>query len=56
MSLKSVYEIGLKHALQNIERNGGKVHGDKITIRIQQPKAVQFENSFAGLYVKEKKK
>ena len=55
MSLNSVYEIGLKHALQNIGRNGGNVNGDKITISIQQPKAVQFEKSFSGLYVKEKK-
>ena len=56
MSLNDVYEIGFKHALQNIERNGGKINGDKITISIQQPKAVQFERSFTGLYVKEKKK
>ena len=55
MSLNSVYEIGLKHALLAIERNGGKVNGDKITIKLQQPKPVQFEKSFAGLYVKEKK-
>ena len=56
MSLNSVYEIGLKHALQIIERNSGKINGDKITISLQQPKAVQFEKSFANLYVKEKKK
>jgi len=56
MSLNSVYEIGLKHALQNIGRNGGNVIGDKITISLQQPKSVQFEKSFPGLYVKEKKK
>jgi hypothetical protein len=56
MSLNSVYETGLKHALQNIARNGGNVNGDRITIRVQQPNAVQFEKSFAGLYVKEKKK
>jgi hypothetical protein len=56
MSLNSVYEIGLKHALQNVGRNGGNVNGDKIMISIQQPKAVQFEKSFSNLYVKEKKK
>jgi hypothetical protein len=56
MSLKSVYEICLKHALQNVGRNGGNVNGDKITISIQQAKAVQFEKSFSTLYVKEKKK
>lgn len=50
MSLNSVYEIGYKHALQNIEKNGGKVSGDKISIAVQQPKAVKFEKSFDGLY------
>jgi hypothetical protein len=55
MSLNSVYKIGLKHALLNIERNGGNTKNDNITINLQQPKAVRFENSFAGLYVKEKK-
>ena len=31
MILNDVYEIGFKHALQNIERNGGKINGDNIT-------------------------
>jgi len=55
MSLNSVYEIGFKHALLTIERNGGNVNGDKITIKLQQPKGVRFEKSFEGLYAKEKK-
>lgn len=50
MSLNSVYEIGYKHAIQNIEKNGGEVSGDKISIAAQQPKAVKFEKSFGGLY------
>lgn len=50
MSLNSVYEIGYKHALQNIEKSGGKISGDKISIPVQQPKAVKFEKSFDGLY------
>lgn len=55
MSLNTVYEVGLKHALQNIERNGGSIKNNNITISLQQPKTVQFEKSFSGLYVKEKK-
>jgi hypothetical protein len=55
MSLNNVYEVGLKHALQNIERNGGSIKNNNITISLQQPKTVQFEKSFSGLYVKEKK-
>jgi hypothetical protein len=50
MSLNKVYEIGLKHALQNIERNGGKVNGDAITIAVQQPQAVRLEQGFEGVY------
>ena len=50
MSLSAVYEIGFKHALQNIERNGGKISGDNVSIRAQQPATVKFEKSFEGVY------
>ncbi|MEJ7677750.1 MAG: ADP-ribosylglycohydrolase family protein [Segetibacter sp.] len=50
MSLNRVYNIGLKHALQNIQRNGGKINGDNITITAQTPVAVKFEKSFEGQY------
>ena len=50
MSLNKVYETGLKHALENIKRNGGAISGENITIKIQQPKAVAFEQSFTGVY------
>ena len=50
MSLAAVYEIGFKHALQNIERNGGKINGQNLTIMVQQPAAVKFEKSFQGVY------
>lgn len=50
MSLNTVYEVGLKHALQNIVRNGGKVSGEQITIPVQTPVAVKFEKSFEGIY------
>ena len=50
MSLNDAYTIGLKHALTNIERNGGKVTGDNVTIAVQTPKAVQYEKSFEGHY------
>jgi len=50
MSLATVYEIGFKHALQNIERNGGNTRGDEIVIRLQQPATVKFEKSFEGVY------
>lgn len=54
ISLNDVYEIGFKHALENIQRNGGSINGNNITILLQQPKAVQFEKSFDGIYPAEK--
>lgn len=50
MSLNDVYEVGLKHALENIRRNGGKESGENITIKRQTPAPVKFEQSFVGLY------
>ncbi|MEP6596581.1 MAG: ADP-ribosylglycohydrolase family protein, partial [Ginsengibacter sp.] len=50
MSLNDVYSISFKHALQNIERNGGKINDDTITIKAQQPATVKFEKSFTGLF------
>lgn len=50
MSLDDVYEISLQHAIKNIERNGGKVNGGSVTIKLQEPKAVRFEKSFDGEY------
>ena len=50
MSLNRVYEIGLKHALENIRRNGGQVNGNQVTIKTQSPAIVRYEKSFDGLY------
>lgn len=50
MSLNDVYRTGYKHALQNIERNGGKLNADNVIIKVQQPAAVKFEKSFGGQY------
>jgi len=49
MSLNRVYEISMKHATEMIKRNGGKVEADDVTILVQKPQAVQFEQSFEGL-------
>jgi len=50
MSLKKVYQIGEKHALYMIKKNGGTINGDRITINVKQPKAVRFEQNFTGIY------
>ncbi|HEY1872206.1 MAG TPA: ADP-ribosylglycohydrolase family protein, partial [Chitinophagaceae bacterium] len=39
-----------KHALENIQRNGGTTNGDKVTIKLQDPVTVKFEKSFEGVY------
>lgn len=54
ISLNKVYELSYNHALKNVERNGGKIGDDKITIKVQQPGVVKFEKSFEGLYPVEK--
>ena len=50
ISLNRVYEIGLKHALANIEKNGGKVTGDNITLAVQSPATVKGEQGFPNIY------
>jgi hypothetical protein len=55
MSLNDVYRIGLKHALANIQQNGGSVNGDQITIKLQTPTPVPFEKSFASVFPVAKK-
>ena len=56
ISLNDVYEIGYRHAIENIKRNGGSVSGSTIYIRTQKPGAVRFEKSFPGLYPVAKEK
>ena len=53
-SLDDVYEIGTKHALLNIEKNGGKISGEKVTIKTQIPTPVKFEQSFQGHFPTDK--
>jgi len=50
MSLNKVYEIGFRHALEMIRRNGGQVGSQEVTLAVQTPKTVRFEKSFDGLY------
>ncbi len=49
MSLNRVYEVGYKHAVAMIQRNGGNVNGNNITINVQQPKTVRWEKSFENM-------
>jgi hypothetical protein len=42
-SMNEVYKVSLKHTLQNIEKNGGKVSEKEVTIAVQEPKTVRYE-------------
>ena len=50
ISLNRTYRMSFDQALQMIQRNGGKVVGDEVTIACQQPVPVQYEKAFEGLY------
>ena len=49
ISLNKAYELGMKHALQVIAKNGGKVAGNKVKIKTQSIQTVRLEQSFEGL-------
>jgi hypothetical protein len=55
MSLNKVYEISFKQALEMIQRNGGNIEGDRVTIAVQAPTPVKYEKSFPGMYPVAKK-
>lgn len=50
MSLNDAYQLSLKHALQVIESNGGKIEDDAITLPDQKPQPVRLEQSFPNLF------
>lgn len=55
VSLNRLYKLSLGHAIKAIEAGGGVVNSDQITIKIQQPVAVNYEKAFEGHYPVEKK-
>lgn len=54
ISLNRVYQMSYNQALQVIERNGGKLEVDELTIKCQQPVSVRYEKAFEGLFPVEK--
>jgi len=51
MSLEKVYAIGLRHALENIRRQGGRVEGGQVSIVLQRPRTVRLAQCFPGMRV-----
>ena len=54
LALTDVYQLGYKHALQMIERGGGEVTNDSVVIAYQAVQPVRLEQSFDGLYPRER--
>ena len=50
ISLNKTYQMSFDQAIQMIEKNGGKVTENEVTIKCQQPEPVRLEISFEGLY------
>jgi len=56
MSLSKAYDLSMKHALQIISDEGGKIELDQLTIPISEPVAVAFEQNFENTYPIERNK
>ena len=48
ISLNKTYRMSFDQALKVIEKNGGKVEGDNVTIKCQKPEPVRLEQGFEG--------
>jgi len=55
ISLNKTYGMSFNHALQNIERNGGRVTSDEVVIKCQKPTPVRYEENFSGIYPVDKR-
>ncbi|MBO5226376.1 MAG: ADP-ribosylglycohydrolase family protein [Parabacteroides sp.] len=54
ISLNKAYQLSFNQAIQMIEKNGGKVTDNDVTIKCQNPIPVRFEKSFEGTYLVKK--
>jgi hypothetical protein len=50
ISLNQVCNLSFKHATELIARNGGEIRNDMITMKVQKPQTLRFEQSFEGMY------
>jgi hypothetical protein len=50
LTLNQVYDLSYKHALEQVEANGGTVGSDDLTIKVQTPEMLRFEESFPGMF------
>ena len=50
ISFNRACDMSFRHALQVVERYGGKVGENDVTIKVQTPEQVRYEQSFEGLW------
>jgi len=50
ISLNDVYDMSCRHALQVIEKFGGKVNEETVEIKVQSPEALPLEVAFPNVY------
>lgn len=55
ISLDDAYELSYRHALEMIRRGGGQVDDDTVTIRVQTPNQVPFEEAFENHVASERR-
>lgn len=50
ISLNDIYEMGYRHAIENVKRNSGEDMENSVVIKTQRPKSVKLEKSYINLY------
>lgn len=50
LTLNRIYDLSYKHSLELIKKNGGEEKDGTITIKLQKPEKLRFEQSFEGMY------
>ena len=50
ISLNDVYDMGFRHALEMVTRNGGTAGDQEVTIPLENPVPVKYEKAFEGHY------
>ncbi|MFN8135187.1 MAG: ADP-ribosylglycohydrolase family protein [Bacteroidales bacterium] len=46
LTLNQIYDLSYKHATKLVAKNGGEVKDGNITIKVQQPETLRYEESF----------
>jgi len=49
-TLNQIYDLSYKHATKLIAKNGGETKDSTITIKVQKPETLRYEESFVGMY------